>query len=199
MWKLELEEKAWSENLDFLGIDEVGYGCAARSLWVAGVILPRGYVVPAELQSIRDSKTTTAAEREELVQHIKRCGIRNFLIEITVDQINAGSPFHLKYDLVDDHITSWPRLIACYDGNYKLKNKTHTNTCLIKGDHHCFSIAAASILAKNAKDKEMTKLAEEYPQYGFDSHQGYLTPAHKEAIRKHGALPCHRISYLKNI
>lgn len=198
MWKVDIEKAAWDRNLDFVGIDEVGYGSAARNLWVAGVILPRGFSVPVNLESVRDSKTTDAKERAEL-SSIIRHHARTFLIEITVDQINAGSPFHLKYDLVDDMLAEMPRMVACYDGNYKLKNKIHENTCLVKGDRHCFSIAAASILAKNAKDKEMQELALQHPEYGFDSHQGYLTPAHKEAIRKFGPLPCHRRSYLKNI
>ena len=81
----------------------------------------------------------------------------------------------------------------------------HINTCqipylsMIKGDAKCYSIAAASIIAKVTRDRIMRQWDEVYPQYGFAKHKGYGTAAHIEAIKKYGLCPIHRRSFVKNI
>lgn len=74
----------------------------------------------------------------------------------------------------------------------------HRNTCQIKGDSVSISIAAASIIAKHAKDLECKELHEKYPEYGFLDHSGYLSKDHIEKIKAFGPAPCHRIKYISN-
>lgn len=74
----------------------------------------------------------------------------------------------------------------------------HRNTCQVKGDAISISIAAASIIAKHAKDLECKELHEKYPEYGFIDHSGYLSKDHIEKIKAFGPAPCHRIKYISN-
>jgi ribonuclease HII len=81
------------------------------------------------------------------------------------------------------------------DGNIKIRKYGGRQTCVIAGDKSCYSIAAASILAKDARDKYMVKLSDKFPHYGFSSHVGYGTAKHLEAIRSHGICDLHRRNF----
>jgi ribonuclease HII len=72
----------------------------------------------------------------------------------------------------------------------------HKNTCQVKGDAVSISIAAASIIAKHAKDLECKELHDKYPNYGFNNHSGYLTEEHIKALKTFGPAPCHRTKYI---
>ena len=86
--------------------------------------------------------------------------------------------------------------LALIDGN-RAKDFGLPVKTVVHGDSLSASIAAASVLAKVTRDDRMLKLAEEYPQYGFEIHKGYGTKAHYEALREHGASPVHRMTFLK--
>lgn len=192
-----LESSAWSEDLFFAACDEAGFGTAAGSMWVAATIWPKNSAILPSMAGIKDSKKTTAAQRQELVKLIKD-SCQWFLWEVTVDQINSGNPYWLRYEVADAGLAGLPPLVTCFDGNVCLKNKQHRNTCQVKGDSVSISIAAASILAKHAKDLECKELHEKYPNYGFKNHSGYLTEEHIKAIKTFGPAPCHRSKYISS-
>jgi ribonuclease HII len=190
-----LESSAWSEDLFFAACDEAGFGTACGSMWVAATIWPKNSAILPSMSGIKDSKKTTAAQREELVKLIKD-SCQWFLWEVTVDQVNSGSPYWLRFEAADAGLADLPPLVTCFDGNVCLKNNKHRNTCQVKGDAISISIAAASILAKHAKDLECKELHEKYPDYGFSNHSGYLTEEHIKALKTFGPAPCHRNKYI---
>jgi ribonuclease HII len=192
-----LESFAWSEDLFFAACDEAGYGCASGSMWVAATIWPKNSTIIPSMSGIKDSKKTTAAQRVELAKLIKD-SCQWLLWEVTVDQINAGNPYWLRYEVADVGLAALPPLVTCFDGNVALKNSKHRNTCQVKGDAISISIAAASILAKHAKDLECKELHEKYPEYGFEDHSGYLSKDHIEKLKTLGPAPCHRTKYISN-
>ena len=191
----QLESSAWAEDLFFAACDEAGYGCASGSMWVAATIWPKNSPILPSMSGIKDSKKTTAAQRAELVKLIKDSS-QWFLWEIKVDQINSGNPYWLRFEAADAGLAETPPLVTCFDGNVCLKNNKHKNTCQIKGDAVSISIAAASIIAKHAKDLECKELHDKYPNYGFNNHSGYLTEEHIKALKTFGPAPCHRTKYI---
>ena len=93
-----------------------------------------------------------------------------------------------------DQLKTRPELILV-DGNRFHPYNFIPHECIVKGDSKVLSIAAASILAKNYRDQLMLKLHEEFPEYAWDKNVGYPTKAHREAIKKHGTTPYHRMSF----
>ena len=93
---------------------------------------------------------------------------------------------------------SVPPQLALIDGN-RDSGIEAPSRCIVKGDALCADIAAASVLAKVTRDRYMTALASEYPQYGFEKHKGYGTKQHYAAIREFGPSPAHRMSFLKTL
>lgn len=191
----ELESSAWSEDLFFAACDEAGYGCAAGSMWIAATIWPKNSTIVPAMLCIKDSKKTTAEQRESAVKLIKD-SCQWFLWEVDVNQINSGNPYWLRYEAADAGLDALPSLVTCFDGNVCLKNSKHRNTCQVKGDSVSISIAAASIIAKHAKDLECKELHRKYPEYGFANHSGYLTEEHIKALKTFGPAPCHRSKYI---
>jgi ribonuclease HII len=191
----DLESSAWSEDLFFAACDEAGFGCASGSMWVAATIWPKHSIITPEMLCIKDSKKTTAKQRESAAKLIKD-SCQWFLWEVTVDQINSGNPYWLRFEAADAGLADLPPLVTCFDGNVCLKNNKHRNTWQVKGDSISISIAAASILAKHAKDLECKELHEKYPNYGFSNHSGYLTEEHIKALKTFGPAPCHRNKYI---
>lgn len=202
---LSNEQAAWDQDKGFVGIDEAGYGCAFGSMWVAMVRFPKNFKVPKELLVVRDSKKftsskagTAAAERYLVATLIKQYAEEFAVLEVTADQINSGNPYWLRYSVVEEELKSWTPGITMFDGNVAVKAANHENKCMIKGDAYCFSIAAASVLAKSAKDQEMQAAAKLYPWYDLANNQGYLTASHQAALKQYGAVELHRTSYVKN-
>ncbi len=197
---VDFEKTYWDNGEVILGLDEAGYGCLAGSMFIAGVIFPMNFIVPPELQGVRDSKKTDRAQRATLAAAIKKFATHSFVLEVDVSTINAGSAYHLRFSAPQSYINtaSFPentRVIM--DGDRSIEKIPYGSESLIKGDSKSFSIAAASILAKNAKDLEMDKLHLTYPSYGFDTNQGYGTELHINAIRKMGVTAAHRAAYVK--
>ena len=93
---------------------------------------------------------------------------------------------------------SVPTGYALVDGN-RIQGLDIPAQCVIGGDGKVLSIAAASILAKVTRDREMRELAKQYPEYGFEKHKGYGTKAHYQAIEEHGICPIHRKTFLKKV
>ena len=172
----------WSGICIEAGCDEVGRGCLAGPVVAAAVIINENF----DHNLINDSKKLTTKVRLELDQYI-----RENAVDFEHNILNAS--IHAMH-LALDQLKTRPELILV-DGNRFHPYNFIPHECIVKGDSKVLSIAAASILAKNYRDQLMLKLHEEFPEYAWDKNVGYPTKAHREAIKKHGATPYHRMSF----
>ena len=191
---LTFERELWSGGVKYIaGVDEVGRGPLAGPVVTAAVILPADF----SLLGVDDSKKLSPKKRDELFDQIKEAAVcwaigrrepgridEINILEATkeamTDAVNALSvkPDHVLIDAV------------------KLPDLTIPQTALIKGDARSVSIAAASILAKVTRDREMVEMNSIYPGYSFASNKGYGTAAHYEGLAKLGPCPIHRRTFL---
>ena len=181
------------EGLIEAGCDEAGRGCLAGSVYAAAVILPDGYENPL----LNDSKQLTERRRYELRDIIERDAVAWAVGVVTpeeIDRINILNASILAMHRALDQLTVRPEAVIV-DGNRFKKYRDLPHTTIVKGDGKYMAIAAASILAKTYRDDYMNRLAEECPQYDWQSNKGYPTRKHREAIRLHGTTPYHRMSY----
>jgi ribonuclease HII len=179
------------------GVDEVGRGCWAGPVVAAAVVLPPSVLEQPELLAgVDDSKVLTAAQRERLAERI---------LELADEWAVGTIPSHV----IDTHgILSATRL-AMQVALLRLPRPADTllidavqiagwpcpQLSLIKGDARCLSIAAASIIAKVARDRMMAELGNHAPAYGFEQHKGYGTAVHERALRAYGPSVQHRRSF----
>ena len=199
------EEESYARGYKSIaGIDEVGRGPLAGPVVAAAVILPRGYGPP----EIKDSKLLTAKQREKLAPLIRENAIGwalgiaeveeidrlNILQASLLAMVKALAALKLKVDciLIDGNQTI---PLALFRTGKFLRARSLYQKSIIKGDQSCVSIAAASIVAKVARDEMMTELDKRYPEYGFAAHKGYSCEAHFEALKRVGASPVHRQSF----
>ncbi len=175
------------------GCDEAGRGCYAGPVFAAAVILPKDFYHPL----INDSKKLSAQQRDFLAPIIKQAAIAWAIGSQTpqeIDQINILKASIKSMHLAIDQLKKKPQFIAV-DGNRFYPYKKIPHQTIIKGDGQYAHIAAASILAKTARDKYMMDLHKQYPQYGWDKNKGYGTAAHRAAIALHGLCEHHRKSF----
>ncbi|MBF1578402.1 MAG: ribonuclease HII [Prevotella sp.] len=181
------------EGLIEAGCDEAGRGCLAGSVYAAAVILPSDY----QNELLNDSKKLTAKKRYALREEIERDAIAWAVGIVTpeeIDKINILNASFLAMHRALDQLQVRPEAVIV-DGNRFKPYQDLPSTTIVKGDGKYLSIAAASILAKTYRDDYMLSLAEEYPQYDWQSNMGYPTKKHRQAIREHGITPYHRKSY----
>lgn len=175
------------------GLDEVGRGCLAGPVVAAAVILPRHYTHPV----LNDSKQLSRAQRETLRLDIERDALAWAVAEVSpadIDQINILKASFLAMHRAVDALTVRPDHLIV-DGNRFVPYPMIPHTCIIKGDAHYLSIAAASVLAKVYRDILMEKLGAAFPAYGWAQNVGYPTPVHRAALREFGPTPHHRMSF----
>ena len=193
MW--EIEDGFYAEGIKTIcGVDEAGRGPLAGPVCAAAVILPEHLQIPG----LTDSKKLTDKKRRELYPVIMEQAIAygiGFATEQEIDEINILQATFLAMQRALDQLSVNPEL-ALIDGNREKDFGLPVKT-VVKGDSLSANIAAASVLAKVTRDDLMVKLAQDYPQYGFDIHKGYGTKAHYAALTEHGASPVHRMSFLK--
>ena len=190
----EFETSAQFVGRRVAGVDEAGRGPLAGPVYAAAVILPPGKFIA----DLNDSKKLSAKKREEIAEVIKTCAIAWGIGYATVEEIeklNILYASHLAMERALAALQVKPDHVLV-DGSICPRFNLPV-TPIVDGDASCACIAAASILAKTARDRAMVKLAEEYPQYGFDKHKGYGTREHYEAIKKYGITPIHRLSFLQ--
>ncbi|MGD8251574.1 MAG: ribonuclease HII [Desulfobacterales bacterium] len=191
LWTFEREYAGQGCSL-IAGVDEAGRGPLAGPVVSAAVILPATFVCGR----IDDSKRLTPKRRAELYHRIyaEARGIGIGIIDpILIDKINILQASLRAMAMAVDNLTPLPDVLLI-DGTFRIP--THLPQRPIpKGDALSVSIAAASIVAKETRDRLMETYDGVYPQYGFSSHKGYPTVAHKEAIRIHGSSPIHRKSF----
>lgn len=181
------------EDLIEAGCDEAGRGCLAGSVYAAAVILPSDY----QNELLNDSKKLTTKKRYILREEIERDAIAWAVGIVTpeeIDKINILNASFLAMHRALDQLKVRPEAVIV-DGNRFKPYQDLPSTTIVKGDGKYLSIAAASILAKTYRDDYMLSLAEEYPQYDWQSNMGYPTKKHRQAIREHGITPYHRKSY----
>lgn len=181
------------EDLIEAGCDEAGRGCLAGSVYAAAVILPPDY----QNELLNDSKKLTAKKRYALREEIERDAIAWAVGIVTpeeIDKINILNASFLAMHRALDQLKIRPEAVIV-DGNRFKPYQDLPSTTIVKGDGKYLSIAAASILAKTYRDDYMLSLAEEYPQYDWQSNMGYPTKKHRQAILEHGITPYHRKSY----
>lgn len=178
------------------GVDEAGAGPLAGRVYAAAVILPRGWDAPY----LNDSKKVTEKRREVLYEKIIQAA-ESYAIawadEKEIDEINILNARMLAMERAIQALDKTPDL-ALIDGN-RSTGITCPNETVVKGDARSASIAAASILAKVARDRYMLEQAALYPQYAFERHKGYPTKLHYERLREYGPSPIHRLTFLKKL
>jgi ribonuclease HII len=185
--------KKWSNNYIEAGCDEVGRGCLCGPVVAAAVILDENF----EQSLINDSKKLNFKTRMDLDSYIKD-NVKSFAIaELPpsfIDEHNIlNASIHAMHNALDK-LTIRPEFILV-DGNKFHPYNFIPHQCIIKGDSKFLSIAAASILAKNYRDKLMIELHEEHPEYGWNTNFGYATKKHQEALIKHGITKYHRQTF----
>ncbi|MGM0521223.1 MAG: ribonuclease HII [Pseudomonadota bacterium] len=174
------------------GIDEVGRGPLVGSVVAAAVIL--NPAIP--IDELTDSKKLSARKREALNGEIRQKALAYCVAEASaaeIDALNIYHATHLAMRRAVDGLTPAAEYLLV-DGN-RLPGHALPGQAVVKGDLRHSAIAAASILAKVARDAQMVALDQRHPEYGFARHKGYPTTAHLAALETHGPLPEHRQSF----
>jgi ribonuclease HII len=174
------------------GVDEAGRGALAGPLVAAAVILPEGF----DLEGLKDSKQLTPDERAVWDGRIRAAAVSFALCRAYPARIDRDGLHVTNKALLRQAIRSLAVRpdYALTDG-FPLRGVRVPQLSVRKGDATCASMAAASILAKVARDRAMDRYHRRYPQYGFDHHRGYGTPTHRAAIARFGPSPIHRMSF----
>lgn len=178
------------------GIDEAGRGPLAGPVVVASVIMPRNSMI----EGVNDSKKVSEKKREALYEKIIEEAISygiGIIDQKEIDEINILEATKQGLTTSLKELSTKPDVILV-DALKGIDTLEIPYKSIIKGDALCYSISAASILAKVTRDRIMRQWDEIYPQYGFEKHKGYGTKAHIEAIREYGLCPIHRKSFTKN-
>lgn len=177
------------------GVDEAGRGPLAGAVLAAVVVLAPGQLI----SGVRDSKQLSAARREALVERIQREALGFALGRADVAEIDRLNILQASLLAMERAVAglSQPPAELLVDGNRapRFAGFAGPVRCLVGGDRSSPAIAAASILAKVARDAEMIELDRSYPDYGFARHKGYPTAAHRAALMRLGPCPAHRHSY----
>ena len=187
----ELREKGYSV---ICGVDEAGRGPLCGPVFAAACILPEGYIP----EGLNDSKKLSPKKRDLLFDEIKQNAISYCIAQASVEEIDRLNI--LEADLLAmrraiEGLSVRPDL-ALIDGNIA-RDFPLPAMAIIGGDAKSPNIAAASILAKVARDRECLELDKLYPEYGIAKHKGYGTKAHMEALRKYGPTPIHRKLFIR--
>lgn len=195
MW--EIENAYYSDGImSIAGVDEAGRGPLAGPVYAAAVILKPNTII----KGINDSKKLSEKRREELFEEITEKAVAYNIFSIDEKRIDEINILNATYEAMNGAVNglSIKPDFVLIDGNcisgMKLPHET-----VVKGDAKSVSIAAASILAKVSRDRFIYKMAQKYPQYGFEKHKGYGTKAHNEAILEYGPCEIHRKTFLKKL
>ncbi len=193
MWAIEKSffDKGYS---CICGVDEAGRGPLAGPVCAAAVILPPHL----ELSGLNDSKKLSDKKRRELFPLIQEQALAYgiaFADHQEIDQINILQATYLAMERALAQLSIRPDMVLI-DGN-RARDFGLPVTTVIHGDALSANIAAASILAKVTRDDYMERMAEKYPQYGFEIHKAYGTKAHYAALTQYGPSPIHRMTFLK--
>jgi ribonuclease HII len=204
---LQRERLAWAGQRLLIGVDEAGRGPLAGPVVAAAVVFPPGM---RRINGVRDSKTLPLERREKLALLIRTRAIRIGIGAASnreIDRVNIRVATALAMRRAVRHALGmevaalasqppsspapWHLVI---DG-LPLPEIGFPHEAVVDGDAHCYSVAAASIIAKTVRDRIMRCLAQRYPSYGWETNVGYGTPEHLEGIWRAGATRHHRVSF----
>lgn len=175
------------------GCDEAGRGCLAGPVVAAAVIIPHDFDCP----ELNDSKQLSEKQRNRIREFIEENAVAwqvAIVSEKKIDEINILNASILAMHKAVDGLKTTPDFIIV-DGNKFKPYQNIPHQTIVKGDAKYLSIAAASVLAKTHRDEIMKQLHSEFPQYDWDKNKAYPTAKHREAIKKFGITPYHRLSY----
>ncbi len=188
------EEILWSQGLRHVaGIDEVGRGCLAGPVVAAAVILPRGWLPPG----LRDSKLLKLEQRERIAAEIEARAVAwsvAFVEAEIIDRINILQATLLATQLAASRLMVRPDALLL-DGTLLLPEVSVPQRVIVDADRLCASVAAASVLAKVARDRLMVALDGLYPGYDMARNKGYAAPEHRAGLEALGLSPVHRRSF----
>ena len=190
-----IEQELKAQGFTYVcGVDEAGRGPLCGPVFAAACILPDGLYI----EGLNDSKKLTEKKREKLFDIIKKEAVAYSIASADVEEIN-------EMNILEADLLAMRRAIdglgvkadfAIIDGNIA-RDFPIPARAVVKGDSKSMSIAAASVLAKVARDRLCLELDREYPQYGIAKHKGYGTKEHKEALEKYGPSPIHRKKFIR--
>lgn len=204
---LTFEQELWQSGLRHIaGLDEAGRGALAGPVAVGAVILPNDPVLLSTsgtsqsetLRGVRDSKQMTPLERESAAPRIKQISLTwsvGFASSEEIDSEGIVRATRLAALRALHDLAVWPEYLLT-DFRLELPQLDISQTSLVKGDALCLSIAAASVLAKTARDACMREMDMQVPGYGLGKHKGYGTSAHRLALKHLGYSPIHRKTFV---
>lgn len=194
---LKRESEYWSQGKSrIVGIDEVGRGCLAGPVVVAGVVFDSNHQPHPE---IRDSKLLSAKKRELLFEWIYEHASQIEISLMSVSVIDEVNILQATYVAMEQIIYLFEDLDQVLIDGRDAPHATVPIETIIKGDQSCYSIAAASIVAKVVRDQMMVELHDQFPNYDWVNNKGYGTKKHRQAILTHGPTTHHRQTFLKRI
>ena len=193
----EKEEELRKKGFQYIcGIDEAGRGPLAGPVVIASVIMPADSMI----EGVNDSKKISEKKREKIYEQILEEAISYGVAIIgqdEIDEINILNATKKGLTVSLKELSQRPDLILV-DALNGIDTLGIPYDSIIKGDAKCYSIAAASIIAKVTRDRIMREWDRVYPEYGFEKHKGYGTSAHIASIKEHGLCPIHRKSFTKS-
>jgi ribonuclease HII len=204
---LSFERTFWQSGLRYVaGLDEAGRGALAGPVAVGAVILPCDPRGPSNfrqarftpLNSVRDSKQMTAEARESAAGGIKQVALAWSVAFASSEEIDSDGivrATRLAALRALQELSILPEYLLT-DFRLELPQLDISQTALVRGDAHCLTIAAASVLAKTTRDAVMSVLDSQHPGYGLGTHKGYGTLAHRRALKELGYSPVHRKSFI---
>jgi ribonuclease HII len=194
---LSFEQPLWAAgSLHLAGLDEAGRGAWAGPVSAGAVILPQDADLCVQLKGVRDSKQMTPRQRATWAVKIQRTALAwgvGFASHAEIDAVGILPATRLAMQRALAQLVLPPQHLLL--DAVRLPAVALPQTVLIKGDVHSLSIAAASVLAKTARDELLIAWEQEYPGYGFARHKGYGTAAHRQALQDKGPCPLHRFSF----
>lgn len=196
-----LETKLWKQGETILGVDEVGRGCLAGPVFAAAAALDPeklNALDADELKLIRDSKTLSANQRQKiqpLIIHLAYAATIGVASVKEIETIGILKATFLAMTRAIEEVKDYQASIVLVDGHLDIPKLRRKQMAIIDGDFFCYSIAAASILAKEARDTYMAEQGLKYPEYGFERHVGYGTKLHCDMLEQHGICPLHRRNF----
>jgi len=194
---LSFEQALWSQGIKFVaGVDEAGRGALAGPVAAGAVVLPTRSDLTTQLSGVRDSKQMRPAQRVEWAERLRGIALAwgvGFASAGEIDALGIVPATRLAAQRALQQLYVKPQHLLL--DFLQLPGVPLPQTPLVKGDQRCLSIAAASILAKTTRDALLCEYERQYPGYGFASHKGYGTSAHRLAMQRLGLAPIHRRSF----
>jgi ribonuclease HII len=198
---LTFEQQHWhSGHATIAGVDEAGRGPLAGPVVAASVIFDRAWVEAEQhgvLKKLNDSKQLSEKLREHFFTLLTEQDAVTYGVgQAEADEVDRINILQATYEAMRRAVNQLPAPpdLILVDGK-PVPDLPHPSENLIKGDSRSLSIAAASIIAKVTRDRQMLEYAQQYPVYGFDQHKGYGTKRHLDALNEHGPCPIHRTSF----